>query len=108
MSRGMKRGFALITVLAVLVVIVFGATAILTAVAGHINIKFRTLQELQNQYLAEAGMQWAIWDCRTTPANCGVNQTSPTIDGSTTAFITKQDLGNGNYRFVVTVDYASA
>jgi len=101
-----RRGFALIAVLAILIVILFGAAAILTSVSGHANIKFRMIQELKAQYLAEAGMQWAIWDCKTTPANCGVDRTSPALDGTTTAFIAKTNLGGGNYRFVVTVNYS--
>lgn len=101
----MKRGFALVIVLAILMMLSLGLAAILTAVSSHSGVKIMSAQEIKAQYLAEAGMKWAMWDCKTTPANCGVNRTSPPLDGVTTASIEKVSLGGGKYQFKVTVNY---
>jgi type II secretory pathway component PulK len=60
----MKNGFALITILAVVIMIALGAAALLQSVGSHIGMKSNNLQEVKAQYLAEAGMQYAMWKCR--------------------------------------------
>jgi Tfp pilus assembly protein PilX len=67
----MKRGFALITVLSVAIMIALGAATILQSMSSHVSMKANNLQESRAQFLAEAGMQRALWTCRTNMA-CGI------------------------------------
>ena len=69
-SNGVKKGFALITVLAVLLMIALGSAAILQSMGSQTNIKALNVQEVQSQGLAEAGMQHALWRCKTNTAGC--------------------------------------
>lgn len=62
----MKKGFALITVLVVLILVAMGSAAILTSVGSFNTMKAKNVQEIKAQYLAEAGMQYALWKCRTS------------------------------------------
>jgi len=73
----MKKGFVLITVLAILILIALGTAAVLQAVGSQTNLKFSNLQEVENQYLAEAGMQFALWNCRTN--GCAFNAVDPAL-----------------------------
>lgn len=100
----MKKGFALISVLAALILITLGITTVLNAVASHAGLKNRTLQELKAQYLAEAGMQRALWRCRTS--NCSAaNETFPEA-GTTIAIATDPTTsGAASYKIKITVDY---
>ena len=66
----MEKGFALITVLAVLLMIALGSAAILQSMGSQTNLKSLNVQEVQNQGLAEAGMQHALWRCRTNTTGC--------------------------------------
>jgi len=77
----MKKGFALITVLAIVIILGLGTATILQSVGSQMNMKSNNLQEVKAQYLAEAGMQHALWKCRTS----GCTTESITIDGSTVA-----------------------
>ena len=104
----MKKGFTLITVLAVLIMVALGAAAILQALGSHINMKTSNLQDVKAQYVAEAGMQYALWRSRNgfNPASENHNVT----DGTTgnllgTAVITKTSTASGSYNVVVTVNY---
>ena len=73
----MKKGFALITVLVVLILIAMGSAAILTSVGSFNTMKAKNVSEIKAQYLAEAGMQYALWKCRTSA--CATESIS--IDG---------------------------
>ena len=66
----MKKGFALITVLAVLIVVALGTATVLQSVGSQTNLKSKNLQELKAQYLAEAGLQYVLWKCRTDASGC--------------------------------------
>lgn len=94
----MKKGFALITVLAILIIIGFGSLAILKAVTSHSVLKTTNINEIKAQYLAEAGMQHALWRCRTT----GCQNETLTIEGSSVA-ITQS--GANPVQLKVTVNY---
>ena len=99
----MKKGFALITVLAVLIMIALGTAAILQSVGSLTNMKSNNIQEVKAQYLAEAGMQQALWKCRTS--GCG-SSTSYTIEGITVP-ITVAATGSNQYSIKVEVSYAN-
>ena len=62
----MKKGFALITVLAILIMIALGAATVLQSAGNQASMKYKNVQEVKAQYLAEAGMQHALWKCRTS------------------------------------------
>ena len=66
----MKKGFALITILAVLIIIALGTATILQSVGSHTSMKSNNVSEVKAQYLAEAGMQYALWVCRKNNGNC--------------------------------------
>jgi|GEM_PF-1476484 len=103
----MKKGFALITVLAVVIVIALGTAAILQAVGSSTNMKINNLKDVQAQYLAEAGMQYALWKCRLANGGCADNLGyTITTNGITTAVpIDVTPLEGGATTVQVSVDY---
>ena len=102
----MKKGFALITVLVVLILVAMGTAAILKSVASHNTMKAINVQELKAQYLAEAGMQRALWLCRTNGGNCSVaNNTTITTEEMPIRIITNPTIaGAATYTIKVCVD----
>lgn len=105
-----QKGFALITVLAVLIMLALGITAVLQSVGSHTSMKSLSVQETKAQYLAEAGMQYANWWCRTHSGDCsGLNVDPPnvTLPKATTGF--EQDIniktnplsGTGPYKIKI-------
>ena len=101
----MKNGFALVTCLAIVVVIALGTAGIFQAVSSHANMKANTLQEVQAKYLAEAGMEYALWHCRTVNGGC-VDNLTYSVDGTTVA-IDVTSLGGGSYTIQTAVDYVN-
>ena len=79
----MKKGFSLIAVLAVVIMIALGTVTVLQSVGSQTSMKGNNLQEVKAQYLAEAGMQYALWRCRTSGSGCVTE--SLVIDGTTIA-----------------------
>lgn len=67
-----KKGMTLIMTLVIAVVANIGMAAMLQAMANYSNMKSLTIREVQARYLAEAGMQYALW-------NCGKGNFSPTV-----------------------------
>ena len=65
----MKRGFALITVLAVAIVVALATAKLLQSLGSNAAVKSNNLQDSRAQLLAEAGMQHALWRC-STAAGC--------------------------------------
>ena len=107
-SNEVRKGFALITVLAVLLVIALGTATVLQAVGSHTNLKANNLSEVKYQYLAEAAIQYAQWKCRTS--GCA-NIVSPiTIDGTNvTINAAESPAGSGRYNITaIPTDYANA
>jgi len=101
----MKKGFALITVLAVLIIIGIGSLAILKAVTSHATMKVRNVNEIKAQYLAEAGMQRALWKCRDNNGVC-VSEPEFNIDGTKVEInVTEAPAGSKTYQIVVGVSY---
>lgn len=100
----MKKGFIMITVLAVLVMVALGAAALLQSAGSIAVLKANHVRDIRAQYLAEAGIQRAIWLCRTT--GCA-DEAAYSIDGDTVA-IDVTDLGTGSTEIVATVNYADA
>jgi len=99
-----KKGFALITVLAVLVMIALGTATILQSVGSQMNMKSNNLQEVKSQYLAEAGMQYALWKCKTS--GCASMPASVTIDGTTVSITAAETpVGSKVYRIITTINY---
>ncbi len=108
----MKKGFALITVLAVLIMIALGTATILQSVGSQTNMKSNNLQEVKNQYLAEAGMQYAQWVCRANNGNC--SSAAVTLAKATTGLeqdivirVTETPAGSGIYQIKSEVDYTN-
>ena len=66
----MKKGFVLITTLAVLIIIALGTVVVLRSMGSVINVKTVSLQEARDQYLTEAGMQYALSVCAAHNGDC--------------------------------------
>lgn len=66
----MRKGFALITILAVLIMVALGTATILQSVGSQTSMKSNNVRDVQTQYLTEAGMQYALYRCRTNAAGC--------------------------------------
>lgn len=98
----MRKGFALITVLVVLLVIALGAATVLQSVGSFSGMKSNNLMDTKSQYLAEAGMQHALWRCRTS--GC-IDEPNFIIDG-TAVPIDVTFLGGTNFEIKVSVGYA--
>jgi Tfp pilus assembly protein PilX len=107
----MKKGFALITVLAVLIMIALGTATVLQSVGSQTNMKSSNLQETKAQFLAEAGMQYALYICRTSGGSCA-GFTTPaihTIDGTNVTISATAPGVAGNYIIKVdTPEYSMA
>lgn len=100
----MKNGFALITCLAIVIVIVVGTAGIFQAMGSYANMRANTLQEVQAKYLAEAGVELAMWQCRQVG---GCLSQSYNIDGRTVAVgVTSYDSGN-LFSIQTAVDYTN-
>lgn len=105
----MKNGFALITCLAIVLVVALGTAGILQAIGSHSNMKANLLQEVQAKYLAEAGMEYALWQCSVTRggSGCVTTPTLHTIDGRE-VYYGGVSLGGGFYTIQTTVnDYTN-
>lgn len=76
-----KKGFALITVLAVLIVVALGTATILQSVGSQSDLKSNNVRDVRARYLAEAVMQQFLWQCR-QPGGCG-NPEPVDLDGIT-------------------------
>lgn len=99
----------MVTVLAVVIVIALGAAAILQAVGSQTNMKVNNLQEVKAQYLAEAGMQYALWTCRTSGCvdNAGF---TITVDGTAIPVpidVTSLPPAIGEYTIETSVTYTN-
>ncbi len=104
-SNGVKKGFALITVLAILIVIVLGTATVLQSVGSQTNMKSNNLSEVKYQYLAEAAIQRALWQCRQA-GGCAAIPGSYDIEG-TSVTMTKT-LTGGTYTIkAVPADYTN-
>ena len=101
----MKKGFVLITVLALLIMVALGAAAILQSVGSQTDMKSNNVKEIKTRYLAEAAMQHAIWKCR---ANGGVcSSDSITEDVTVPYVVTGPDLTTQRYTIQVDSTYAN-
>lgn len=77
----LKRGFALITVLAMVIVISLGAATLLRSMGNVANLKSNSIADIQAQYLTEAGVEYAKWLCRNAACPASTGNTI-TIDGA--------------------------
>jgi Tfp pilus assembly protein PilX len=110
----LKKGFALITVLAVMIMIALGTATILQSMGSVSNLKNNNIREVQAQYLAEAGMQWALWRCRQAGGcsaqtiNVPVEDNFGRAGGTAPVVITLGALLGGVQQINVRVDYPDA
>lgn len=108
----MKKGFALITVLAVLLMISLGTAAILRSVSGHMNMKANHYQEFKAQYIAEAAAVYAAWRSRnginTADENHIVTNETTGAALGTARILKEGPFGSGWYKIFVSVNYVDA
>jgi len=66
MSRkGKSKGIALVIVMGLVIVLATLAWVILALSASHYHTTASQIKRAKAFYLAEAGVQWALWKCRT-------------------------------------------
>ena len=110
----MKKGFALITVLAILIIIALGTAMVLKSVGSHTSMKSNNLQDVEAQYVAEAAMQYALWVCRQNNGDCStLNGMTWTMASSglnhDVKFTTNPtSAGAASYTIIPEVDYSDA
>ncbi|MFH1800937.1 MAG: hypothetical protein ABH891_08875 [Candidatus Omnitrophota bacterium] len=107
----MKNGFALITCLAVVMVVALATAGIFQAIGSHANMKANNLQEVQARYLAEAGAEYELWKCRPAIAGGGggcIDNATYSIDGTTVPIdVTSQPMPVGFYTIQTAVDFTN-
>jgi len=96
-----NKGTALILVLAAAIIISIGTVAILQAMISYAQLRISSCERIKAQYLTEAGMQYAIAQCRKGDFTSPVNVTTE----GWPIKITKQEQPDGSYRITVTVQY---
>ena len=97
----MKKATALTLVLVTMIVVGLGTTAILQMMISYANMKIITIEKTKAQYLAEAGMQYALWQCRM--GNFGSPVVLDTEEWPIK--IIKELQPDGSYKVIVTVQY---
>lgn len=99
----MKKASALISILVVMIIVGIGTTAILQAMMSYANMKIVTINKIKAQYIAEAGMQYAIAQCRSGDfaSHTGVNIEGYSVDINK---VSPQAQG-GSYTITVSVTY---
>lgn len=104
----MKQGFALITVLAVLILIAVGTATVLHSLGSQTDMKSNNLQDIKSQFLAEAGMQHALWRCRNGGCIDEVLMINDDV-GANRVEIDVEEIPAGSNQFTirVTADYAN-
>lgn len=98
----MKKATALVLVLVVMIIVGLGTTALLQSMISYSQMRIVTIENIKAKYLAEAGMQYAIWQLRNGNAASPVTITSeewPIV-------ITKTSQPDGSYEINVTVKYS--
>ncbi|HNX68676.1 MAG TPA: type II secretion system protein [Candidatus Omnitrophota bacterium] len=68
------KGFALVTVLVVTILIGLVTAALLPLIMSYSSLKYSGQQEIRAAYLAEAAMQYAIADCKRLGGACNTAQ----------------------------------
>jgi Tfp pilus assembly protein PilX len=95
--NGSKRGFALITVLAIVIMLTLGITAMLQFSYNQSKLQGATIMGTSAQYVAEAGMQQVLWSCRDAGCSANVvNMAMPSADPNMTTTYTISDPPAGN------------
>lgn len=98
--RNLQKGFALITVLTLSVLIGIGIVAMLQVIANTASVRRMSAQAIKAQYLAEAGAQHAVAELRN-----GVSANGAITTEDFPIAIQKTSLGDGTYQVDVTVTY---
>lgn len=84
-----------------MIIVGLGTTAMLQAMISYSQMKVVTIEKIRAQYLAEAGIQYAIWQCRKG------DFTSPIaiITEAWAITVTKNLQTNGSYEIKAVVRY---
>lgn len=96
-----KKASALIFVLVVMIIAGLGITALLQAMISYSQMRIVSIENVKAQYLAEAGMQYAVWQCRNSDFSSPVTITSEEWPIN----IIKEQQTDGSYKIIVTVEY---
>lgn len=96
-----KKATALTLVLVMMIVVGLGTTAILQAMISYAQMRITTIEKIRAQYLAEAGIQHALWQCRNGDFASPVTITTEEWPVQ----ILKEQEPDGSYKITVTVQY---
>jgi Tfp pilus assembly protein PilX len=96
-----QKGFALASILVIMVVIMVGVTTLLQSMSSQAGMRTKGIAEIRAQYAAEAGLVRANWQCRTNPLGC---QTEP-FDATDDVQITATPQGGGIFQIRVQANY---
>ncbi|MCM8782231.1 MAG: hypothetical protein NC828_04205 [Candidatus Omnitrophica bacterium] len=97
-----KKATALILALATMIIVGIGAVAILQVMASYSQMGIVSIGRIKAQYLAEAGMQYAIWQCR----NGDLSSPTTLTTEKWPITIIRELQSDGSYKITVTVQYA--
>ena len=102
---GDAKGYVLIIVLAIVVMLTMGIAAMMQATSGHTSMKSRNLGEVKAQYRAEAAMQLWMDGCKTNPTTLCINRNFD-MDGDNVHVEATQTSANPpQYSIKVTANY---
>ena len=104
----MKKAAALILVLVVMIIVGLGTAAIMQAMISYAQMKVISINKIKAQYLAEAALQFAIYQCRQGNFSSPPNPSFPASDipEEWKIYIQKNDpQQNGSYEITATVQY---
>ena len=101
-----KNGFALITVLALAIMLGLGIAALLHMVATSAQLNAISAKGTQAQYILEAAIQDARFKCKLNGGVCTSGNT--TIDGWNVQYNSTFNAGLGVYQIDATVNYPDA
>jgi len=111
-DRSRSKGFALITVLVVVIVVATLSAGMIRVLNSYTSLKQVNLEGIKAQYLAEAAMQWALYQCRSADGVCPTDEDDiiqmPSDDlpaGMTSAISITDTDSDGTYDIKTTITY---
>lgn len=108
--RNRSKGFALITVLVVVIVVATLSAGMIRVLNSYTSLKQINLEGIKAQYLAEAAMQWALYQCRSADGVCPteddiIQMPSDDLPDGMTSAISVTGPDGGIYTININVNY---
>ncbi len=109
--RNRSKGFALVTVLVVVIVVAALSAGVIQVLNSYTSLKQVSLEGIKAQYLAEAAMQWALYQCRSAGGVCPttedtvIQMPSGDLSDGMTSVISINAGPGGTYDIKTTITY---